>query len=286
MFRFFLFGFVLVGLLFSGCGTDEVLTPGEEVVEDEWIDPVDIGKDYTVGDPKTGDVILLSSGERYEIGPLFLDENFELMRSGIMVDSIITEEDGSRIIASSVFEAVPGEPNSLSLKERVLRGTIVPEGPPVVSIVGDFLLGENPQATPENNYQDRLDFVFRIKIDRILGYNLPIYLEYQTQDREELEGEVRRVRFLTVVLKGDIYAKKIYDEGNRVHVGSRERHERASISILPHTDMEKINLPVDLDIAHSIPLEDRRLLEGHVFRPYRIASSSFLMGEVEIERNW
>ena len=273
--------FVLFALALGGCGGDEVAAPGEEVVTNKWKDPVDIGKEYTVKieDIEFGKVYTLDTGESVTFDASRLGDGVQVSEDGLVQAFLmvpVVDDDGNRAMI-----------DGLPVFEQKMVGVIVPEGPPIVSIWSHFTFGSSlREVTPGNNYQDRLDFGFAIKIDRVLDYNLPIYFEYQTQDREELEGEVRRVRFLTVVLKGDIYAKRIYDEGNRVYVGSRERHERASISILPHTDMEKINLPVDLDIEHSVPLEDRRLLEGHVFRPYRIASSSFLMGEVEIERNW
>ena len=65
--------------------------------------------------------------------------------------------------------------------------------------------------------------------------------------------------------------------------------EKISVTVLPHTDMEEVELPVELDdFKHQgLPLRDRVVVEGHKFRPYRIASSSFyLVHAATVESNW
>lgn len=137
-----------------------------------------------------------------------------------------------------------------------------------------------------------MGFLLYIGIDRKLDYNLPIYLELQAQDKTDLGGEVRRVRFFVVVLKGGRSAT-VGDQQDTVgwYLGDRDEHERTSLSILPHTELEKIDLPARAGLdpdnyALDLRIENKTLIKGHKFRPYRIRSSSFLMGVQEIESNW
>ena len=59
-------------------------------------------------------------------------------------------------------------------------GNIVPDGDPIVSLVSWF--GWDIQhVTKDRSVIDYLDFYAGIRIDRVLDYNLPIYLEYRTQ---------------------------------------------------------------------------------------------------------
>ena len=296
MFKYFGYvGFVLFALTLGGCGGDEVAAPGEEVVVSEWVDPTDIGGEYVVGEVKTGDTVTLSTGETYTIGPLFsAKENDDLLYAGAMLDIINSEGDGRSLLTSATYKKNPDRPGDLLTDTYLERGYIVPEGPPIVFLSIDERvpggLGEleTVQVTGENNSQeDSVWLSFSIEIDRILDYNLPIYIEFQSQDRGELGGGVQRVRFLTVVLKGDTRARTVYVDDISYGFGDSSKHVRTSVSILPYTEMERIALPAHLDIDHrNVSLEDQVLLEGHVFRPYRIASSSYLMGEAEIERNW
>ena len=295
MFKYFGYvGFVLFALTLGGCGADEVAAPGEEMVVSEWVDPTDIGQVYVVGEVGTGDTVTLSTGETYTIGPLLSRASLDLMRTGVVIDSIYVTKEGRKLVSSATYKKNPDRPGDLLTDTFLRRGYIVPDGPPIVFLSIDERvpggLGEleTVQVTRENNSQeDSVWLSFSIEIDRILDYNLPIYIEFQSQDRGELGGGVQRVRFLTVVLKGDTRARIIYVDDISYGFGDSSKHVRTSVSILPYTEMERIALPAHLDIKpRSVSLEDRVLLEGHVFRPYRIASSSYLMGEAEIERNW
>ena len=296
MSRFFFFGFVLVGLLSTGCGTDEeILEPGEEVVVAEWIDPIDIGGEYYVDieSIRRGGTYLLDTGKSFTI------------EDG---DGVDVSDDGSIIALKEILSmndlgeivTVGGQP----VTELKNVGTIVPEGPPIVSLVLGGKVG--PGWIEGENRQNVVEFEFFIEIDRVLDYNFPVYLEYQTQDRREFGGEVTRTRFLTAVFKGDTLDAGVYVRDSEgfyknyyyyLPVGSEKRHERASISILPYSEMEKIELPAHLNLPppevldnwgdEPIPTEDRIIPIGHTFRPYRIASSSYLMGtNTTVERNW
>ena len=37
-----------LGIVLIGCGADETPEPGEEVVTEKWVDPKDIGKEYSI----------------------------------------------------------------------------------------------------------------------------------------------------------------------------------------------------------------------------------------------
>ena len=248
--------FLAIGVI--GYGKEVPTAPGEEVVSEKWVDPEDIGKDYTIKieDIKFDVLYTLDTGKT-----VTFNEN----RPG---DVVKMREDGSLGALVTIPETdAQGNPiviDGLPLFKQVDIGNIVPEGDPIVGFfvnvsvpapeLEDFLT-RNVQTlvTKENNVQDILPISYSIKIDRVLDYNLPIYVEYQLQHRIELGGEVR-----------------------------------ASLRILPYTEMKNIDLPVELDISKwdiggefvdgehpSIPLEDRIIPEGHKFRPYRIHSSSF-----------
>ena len=272
------FAFFVVSLFVVGCGADEVLIPEEGIVVNQWEDPVDVGKWYSVGEVGVGDVVTLSTGEQYTVGKF---------------DGIHWEEQ-KQFITTYIVKPNPHKPESFVAEDEIQRGYVVPDGPPIVSLtVYEFVPDSEggtyvtKQVTGESNLQDDVWLQPHIKVDRILDYNLPIYIEFQSQEKEELGGEVQRIRFLTVVLKGETFARPVHVDDWSYNFGDRSTHVRTSVSILSHTEMESIDLPVYLDIEHrNASLEDRVLLEGHIFRPYRIASSSFLMGEVEVERSW
>ena len=286
---------VFLGIWLIGCGEEVPTAPGEEVVTDKWVDPKDIGKDYPVGEVKTGDTVTLSTGEQYTVGIL----DFPNVDSDFDRDIIHSTDEGE-FIETLFFKVVPDEEKTWELIERIERGYIVPDGDPIVGIfLWEGILEPFIRVRKEDNVKDRIPTNFYIRIDRALDYNLPIYVEYQEQYRIELGSEVRRIRYLTVVFAGQLGADGIeYDAesaalsvGDGLNERSSEDVVRASIRILPYTEMNNIDLPVELDIskwdgARTRPLEDRIIPEGHKFRPYRIHSSSFLMTEMEIERNW
>ena len=97
-----------------GCGTDEDIMHGEEVVVEKWVDPVNIGKHYPVkGAVEPGDVVLLSTREEYTVGN---------------ADGIV---DG--VLVSFGQRPDPDEPDVV-YGFTIPRGTIVPEGPPIVGL--------------------------------------------------------------------------------------------------------------------------------------------------------
>ena len=53
-------------VMFMGCGEMKKYPSGEEVV-DKWIEPEDIGKNYTVEAPNVGDTVLLSTEIQHTI---------------------------------------------------------------------------------------------------------------------------------------------------------------------------------------------------------------------------
>ena len=255
-----------------GCGGDDPTTPGEEVVSDKWKEPKDIGKVYTVDKPKLGDTVFLSTGEEYTIGKF---------------DHVAKREEGF-FITTYVSDPHPDEPNRFIVREKIERGFVVPEGAPIVRIFSpfwneDIREPEDRQITKKNNIQeDSLTPSFDISIDRVVDYNLPIYIEYQLQQREAFGGEVTRRRFLVVVVQGNTYTSGWLNFQRGVG-NKRNEYMRASISVLPYTEMNKIELPAkigaNLDYFDEIglPIRDKTIPEGHKFRPYRIASSSFFM---------
>ena len=115
--------------------------------------------------------------------------NTELMRNGVMVDSFVTTEDGEILVVSTDFKKNPDRPDDLLVNDVIKRGTIVPDGDPIVTLDawGPELL--DPDGKDRQVF-NRPMFRFGAEIDRVLDYNLPIYLEYQTQDRSELGGTV------------------------------------------------------------------------------------------------
>lgn len=259
--------FVFVSTLFVlfSCGGDDI-EPGEEVVSEKWVDPEDIGKDYSI---KFEDIEL-------DV-PYRLDTGETVTFKGEIYGAILTEnEDGSPAVSKRFLDE-NGDPVLEYL------GTIVPEGDPIVTLSA-WGFREKPTREDLNVFVG-VSFRFGAKIDRVLDYNLPIYLEYQTQDRLELGGAVERGRFILVVPEGETLAVGSKD----VDLGDVEQHERSSLSILPHTEMQKLDLPVSVGFPgnlDNLPVEIRGIPDGHRFRPYRIASPSFVIGQTHIEGNW
>ena len=269
-----------LGIVLIGCGADETPEPGEEVVTEKWVDPKDIGKEYSIKieDLKFDVTYTLDTGKTV---------TFKEGRRG---DGVQMTEDGS----IGAFITVPvlddnGDPvlidgNPVVRDEYI--GNIVPDGDPIVSLVSWF--GWDIQhVTKDRSVIDYLDFYAGIRIDRVLDYNLPIYLEYRTQDRPELGNEVRVIRFLAVVPKGKMIATM--GDSTGLYAGDLEKHEKAYVSVLPHTEMKKIDLPAAVGFpgkTEELRVELRGIPEGHKFRPYRIRSSSFLMGNTESSADW
>ena len=242
------------------CGAGEVLTPGEEVEVKEWMEPVDIGKTYSVGDVKRGDTVLLETGKEHVMGQF---------------DIIGEDSDGREIL---IYLDLEEERDGVLLTVEVPKGIVVPKGPPVVRIVHYYETDERGVITAPGF---GTTIACRLRVDRTLPYHLVVYIETQSMDKEESGGKVIRQRKLFVVPKGERESAGI------VMKEAGFDRERVSICILPHTEMEKINLPAEIDPANKMRFpEDKVLLEEHKFRPYRIASPSCLIRESQRARNW
>ena len=259
---------LLVAVVFSvfflfGCGGGEEIMPGEEIIleKEEWVDPVDIGEKYSVVENVSpGDVISLSTGDGYivSVGEKIVD--------GALIYFKLDED--------------PNTPNAFYVTE-IPRGVVVPEGPPIIRLRDIY---RNELVEPHNNtHTDGAVIGCYVEVDRVLDYNLLVYVEVQTFSRPNLGNEVHRRRILLIIPKGA-------DRYPSLYAGEPDEHVKGSISLLPYTEMEKIDLPTEIDSEYyewsELSLADRIIPEGHTFRPYRIASSSYLMGETVVGQNW
>ena len=259
---------VFLSISLLGCGAEVPSEPGEEVVSDKWIDPKDIGKEYRVNaeDIKKGDTVLLSDGETHKMTTL---------------DTAEPADNGTAVLHTFKAEPVPNKINTFHAVE--VKKTIVLEGDPIV-----YISAQGTPVTKANNVAS-IGYGCWVVIDRTLDYHFPIYLEYRTQDFEALGGQVHVIRFIAIVKKGRRSALLEGHDTSTLYVGDREKHQKASISILPYTEMKKINLPAITGFPEGdkiSPYEISLIPEGHTFRPYRIRSSSFFMTKPEIEDNW
>lgn len=262
---------LIASCVLLGCGGDDPITPGEEVVADKWKEPKDIGKVYAVEEPKHGDTVTLDTGEKHTIGKW----------------DIWGEREGGLFLTSLIGVPDPRDPNAIFVTEEIEKGFVVPEGPPIVSLLVWFDTGVTTgsiHVTKDRNVINRVWLGYNVRIDRVLDYALPIYLEYQLQDRAELGGGFTTGRFVVVVPKGK---QSAIGCGS---IASYNEHVRSSVSVLPYTDMQKLDLPIIVGYPPEnnklLPLEYRGIPEGHTFRPYRIRSSSFVIGETGVEGNW
>ena len=267
-----LYAVVFAMVAIFSCGDDEVV----------WEDPVDIGEEYPrVGEIKSGDIVNLSNGWQRKVGFIvnrspdsgsyveggvddLLDAYLKNQIVQTYVDYIRIDMDGETYIRTVLLEEKPRadgkwewffdwrEDWRRSAERRVVSGSL-----PLVNLT---------EWDDDSTYID-----FQVRLDRKIDYNLLIYLELQTQT---VEGKVHRERVFRLVPEN---AHR--DEFPKIRVGDKGKHVKASVSILPHTEMEKIDLPVSIDIGSRnivIPA-------GHTFRPYRIESPSYMMYEASDE---
>lgn len=283
-FKFFILSAFVLTIL--GCGGDEEeILLDEEIVAEEWINPVDIGKEYMIENVEVGDEVLLSTGGRRTVG------DFDV------IDSL-----GGGVFYLIAIEPAP-TPEKPDLFEIVDEGFVVPEGPPIVSLYSrDILLEkgighlsrliEFPIQKHNNVLRRDRELVrflsYSVGIDRVLDYHLLVYVEYQMLDSPELGSAVYRGRQLILIPKGETLVF-----GGGVPIDDNYRYfDKISIRVLPYTNMEDIQLPVEVDNLSSssvagLPKKDVTVVKGHEFRPYRIASSSFYMREaIPPESNW
>ena len=128
---------------------------------------------------------------------------------------------------------------------------------------------------------------YSVGIDRVLDHHLLLYIEYQTLESPEFGGEVGRGRQLFLIPKGETLVGSYYSPPD----DSYPTFDRISVRVLPYTDMSAIELPVEVDNFDSsddgFSRKDLVVVEGHTFRPYRIASSSFFMAQIiPTESDW
>ena len=285
--------FVLLFVVFFtatlfGCGAEEEeeIILGEEVVVEKWIDPTDVGKEYLVEVPKAGDTVFLSTGGQYTVTKF---------------DVIDLRERGTFISTLTNVRPNPEDPDALIYDEEILRGYVVPEGPPIVSLYSEGLflregiLDAGPDRLKDrpirkhNNVQqlERMGGMsYSVGIDRVLDHHLLVYVGYQTLDRPEDGGEVGRGHQLILIPKGETFVYTHSLPPNDIY----QYYDKISVRVLPHTDMNDIDLPVEVDnfdIDGGLSKKDITVIAGHTFRPYRIASSSFLMQQaIPTESNW
>ena len=256
MFRY-LFILACFSCLLFGCGAGEIITPGEEVEIEKWIDPVDIGKTFKVGGVKDGDIVILETGEEHTV----------------KFPDYIKKRDGKEFLM--VLAPEQENPNWVTMIEK---GVAVPKGYPIVTM--EFQGG----GRSINSLT-----MFWVSVDRVLDYHLLVYVEIQQMDAEEVGGKISRKRDLFIIPKGARESPPFAKIGG----------EKFSASILPYIQMEEIDLPVKINPEYHEYLdpnsksnvkilrsEDRVVLKGHKFRPYRISSPSYAVVGKEIERNW
>ena len=287
--RFFVLLFVVffTATLF-GCGAEEEeIILGEEVVVEKWIDPTDVGKEYLVEVPKVGDTVFLSTEGQYTI-------------TGS--DSVKLEEQGIFVSTFTNIRPNPENPGAFLYDARIPRGYVVPEGPPIVSLYSatlfyqedipiiSFLQLKDRPIRKHNNVQQWESFKFlnySVGIDRVLDHHLLLYIEYQTLKTPEFGGEMGRGRQLILIPKGEtLVGSYTIPPG-----GTYPTFDKVSVRVLPYTDMNAIELPVEVDNFDSsddgFSRKDLVVVEGHTFRPYRIASSSFFMEQkIPTESDW
>ena len=243
-------------LTMFGCDNEEVNTLvrcGED--HQSWRAPTDVGRHYPVRDISVGDRVLLQNGEYREIKAS---------------DDIHTSIDGMTRIAFAE-DSVDENGNPVTVARSF---NVVSEGPPVVSIYVD---GQPAYDT----IKGRTYLNYSLGIDRILDYPLFVYVEHQISAPPEygprVPEEASRYRLLHVIPKGEITSPPLDGAGHP------DDYTKVSVRILPDTEMDRIALPTEVAVKNrsTLPIEDRVVLEGHVFQPYRISSPSYVVGGFE-----
>ncbi len=256
--KFFRFLLLFGCFTILGCDSDngEIL-PITRCPEDHllWREPIDAGSHYPVRNISVGDTVLLQSGEYREIKAS---------------DDIYTSVDGMTRIAfteDSVDES--GDPITVARSFNV-----VSEGPPIVSI---YVNGQRAYDTIEATTY----YTYSIGVDRVLDYPLFVSVEHQVAappaygPRVPLEAS--RHRLLHVIPKGEITTPLLDGAGHP------NDYTRVSVRILPYAEMDRIALPTEVAVKNpsDLPVENRVVLEGYTFQPYRINSPSYVIGGFE-----
>lgn len=255
---FFRFLLLLGCFTMFGCNNDSeeintfLICPEAHLL---WQDPIDVGSHYPVRDVRVGDIALLQSGGYREIKAS---------------DDIYTSTDGMTRVAFAE-ESIDENGNPVIV---IRSSNVVPEGPPIVSIYVD---GQRAYDI----IKQRTYLNYSIGIDRVLDYPLFVYVEHQVsappQYGPPVPGEVSRYRLLHVIQKGEVTSPPLDSAGHP------DDYTKVSVRILPHTEMDRIELPTEVAVKKpsNLPIEDRVVLEGHTFQPYRISSPSYVVGGFE-----
>ena len=259
-----LFRFLLIFgcLIIFGCGAGEDNEQETSESLPPWLDPVDVGTYYPVGNVGPGDTVLLSNGTHHT-----LTENehpVDIGRTKILtLQALVFNEDGD------LLRDPTGSPAT-----RTRSFTIVPEGPPGPPIV--YIFEDNRYIYDPNIEKPFPLLDHYLMIDRILDYHLFVYVERQVLE-PWITGGARSNRFLHIIPRGQYTSARLRC-GN--YIGF-EPYVKASVRILPHTEIDEIELPVrvDLDKPDEAPENRIFLWKDHDFHPYRIASPSYVIGE-------
>ena len=273
-FRFLLF---FTGLALFGCGAGEYGTQDTSESLPPWLDPVDIGHYYPVGNVGPGDTVLLSNGTHHTLKeneyPVDIGQTKTLTHRALVFNA-----------AGDLLRDPTGNPAT-----RTQSLTIVPEGTsgqPTVYIFEDDRYIYDPNIERPFPLLD-----YYLMIDRILDYHLFVYVESQVLEPQITGGGARHYRFLHIIPRGQ-YTSLRLSCGS--YIGF-DPYIKASVRILPHTEMDEIELPVRVDIDKNVKLTPELditpdyhifLYKDHDFQPYSIASPSYIIGEThEIEEN-
>lgn len=217
-----------------------------------WRDPTDVGSHYPVRNVSVGDTVLLQNGEYREIKAS---------------DDIHTSIDGMTRIAFTENRADEnGNPVTVARSFDV-----VPEGPPIVSIYVD-------EQRAYNTIEGRTHLNYSIGIDRVLDYPLFVSVEHQVAAPPEygpaFPREASRYRLLHVIPKGEMTTPPLDSAGHP------EDYTRVSVRLLPYAEIDRIALPTEVAVKNrsDLPIENRVVLDGYIFQPYRINSPSYVVG--------
>lgn len=241
-----------------GCDSDNgeieplIRCPEEHLL---WRDPIDVGSHYPVRNVSVGDTVLLQSGAYREIKAS---------------DDIHTSIDGMTRIAFTE-DSVDENGNPLTVARS---SNVVSEGPPIVSIYVD-------EQRAYDTIEGSTHLNYSIGIDRVLDYPLYVSVEHQVAAPPAygpaFPREVSRYRLLHVIPTGEMTSPPLDSAGHP------EDYTKVSVRILPDTEIDRIALPTEVDVKNrsDLPIENRVVLEGYIFQPYRVNSPSYVIGGFE-----
>ena len=284
----------------GGVVDDEAVTPDASIVE-KWINPVDIGEAYPpVGELKTGDIVVVARAgfgargdHKYEVG-FIIDKPPDDLHTYVEgeVDDLLNAHLKKQFDRAKV-DYISTRGGLTYIQTYTFKRKWRADGKRewVYDQRNDWGQSAGRRVKPGflpfvmlSEWDDDSDDInLAVGLDRMLKYNLLIYLERQTQT---VESEVRRERVFRLVPKDTPrfsldWENVPTDEFPWIRIGDKGEYVKASVSILSHTEMEKIALPISIDVG----TKNIVIPAGHTFRPYRILSPSYKMYEAS-EENW